>query len=58
MASHVDPVCGMSVRDGEDDLKTEYAGKTYHFCSESCRAAFEKEPERFAVQENVESGGM
>jgi len=53
MANHVDPVCGMAVRDDENALRTEYAGQTYYFCSESCRVTFEKEPERFAVQENV-----
>ncbi|MGH9868084.1 MAG: YHS domain-containing protein [Candidatus Polarisedimenticolia bacterium] len=54
MANHVDPVCGMAVREDADARRTEYAGRTYYFCSESCRAAFEKEPERFAV----EKGGM
>jgi YHS domain-containing protein len=53
MPNHVDPVCGMAVREGEDALITEYAGQTYHFCSEACRATFEKEPERFAIQANV-----
>jgi len=66
MPNQVDPVCGMAVRNDESALTTEYAGQTYYFCSESCRVTFEKEPERFAVQENVsgqtrkkeDAGGM
>ena len=53
MANHVDPVCGMAVHEEADSLRTEYAGRTYYFCSESCRASFEKEPERFAVEKET-----
>lgn len=42
-----DPVCGMSVEsDGGTTL--EYAGVTYHFCSQGCRAEFQSAPEKFA----------
>jgi YHS domain-containing protein len=65
MPNQIDPVCGMAVPDEGNALKTEYAGQTYFFCSESCRSSFEKEPERFAAQANVndsdkeeEAGGM
>jgi Cu+-exporting ATPase len=27
--------------------RAEYRGQTYYFCSPGCRAAFEKEPERY-----------
>ncbi|HIE04871.1 MAG TPA: YHS domain-containing protein, partial [Candidatus Latescibacteria bacterium] len=27
--------------------KAEYKGKTYYFCAPGCRAAFEKEPEKY-----------
>ena len=27
--------------------RVQYGGRTYYFCSPSCRAAFQKEPERF-----------
>ena len=43
-----DPVCGMSV-DTEKGLTTEYAGKSYYFCSPHCQAAFEREAERYAT---------
>ncbi|MYZ49208.1 heavy metal translocating P-type ATPase [Propylenella binzhouense] len=42
----IDPVCGMSVRLGAGKPTAEHAGKTYHFCSEGCRAKFLADPER------------
>jgi Cu(I)/Ag(I) efflux system membrane fusion protein len=35
-AGPIDPSCGMAV-DAANALKAEYEGKTYYFCSESCR---------------------
>lgn len=38
-----DPVCGMDMN--EDSMfRSEYGGNTYVFCSESCKAKFDKEP--------------
>jgi Cu+-exporting ATPase len=28
----------------------EYQGKTYYFCSPGCKAAFEREPEKYVQQ--------
>lgn len=41
-----DPVCGMSVSP-ESAAATRYEGKTYYFCCDGCRKAFEKDPERY-----------
>jgi uncharacterized protein len=42
-----DPVCGMTVdRHGGKPAST-YAGHTYYFCSEGCKARFDAEPDRF-----------
>lgn len=42
-----DPVCGMSF-DAEDAAATaEHEGRTYYFCAEHCRRAFQEDPERF-----------
>jgi Cu+-exporting ATPase len=43
-----DPVCGMNVDEKTATLKSEYAGKTYYFCSQSCKEVFEKNPKKFA----------
>jgi P-type Cu+ transporter len=39
-----DPVCGMDVEGGET---AEHKGKTYYFCSPSCRKQFNGNPEKF-----------
>ncbi|HEY8924863.1 MAG TPA: YHS domain-containing protein [Polyangia bacterium] len=46
-ASWIDPVCGMSVKRLSAFFTAEHGGTTYRFCSESCRADFEKDPERY-----------
>ncbi len=43
----IDPVCGMAV-EAKTDLTVEHQGKTYAFCAEGCREAFEKNPEKYA----------
>jgi YHS domain-containing protein len=43
-----DPVCGMNVDEKTAKFKSEYMGKTYYFCNESCKTAFDKNPKRFA----------
>ncbi len=48
-ASAVDPVCGMSVPALEASLHLEHNGITVYFCSPGCRAAFRKDPERYAL---------
>jgi len=42
-----DPVCGMDV-DPASSPKSEYKGKTYHFCSDHCKREFDKDPARYA----------
>jgi uncharacterized protein len=41
-----DPVCGMKV-DRSKAVTTESGGKTYYFCSEHCRHAFEANPSQY-----------
>ncbi|KRE78636.1 XdhC family protein [Arthrobacter sp. Soil763] len=48
-ATAVDPVCGMSVPAVESSLQLEHNGITVYFCSPGCRAAFRKDPERYAL---------
>jgi uncharacterized membrane protein YraQ (UPF0718 family)/YHS domain-containing protein len=42
-----DPVCGMTVDPATTTERIERGGQTYYFCSSGCRAAFQKEPERY-----------
>ena len=48
-AATQDPVCGMDVEPAKArGGKIEHRGKTYYFCSESCRKNFEKDPNKYA----------
>lgn len=42
-----DPVCKMTVRAAPDTTHLTHAGETYYFCSDSCRDAFSKAPEKY-----------
>jgi YHS domain-containing protein len=49
-----DPVClangdlgCVCVRVDEKTPRSTYRGKTYYFCAERCRVAFEKSPEKY-----------
>ena len=42
-----DPVCGMTVETETAAAKTEYKGKTFYFCADGCRKAFDEDPERY-----------
>jgi len=43
-----DPVCGMTVDPAAGKPTAEHGGRTFHFCSERCRAKFLAEPEAYA----------
>jgi YHS domain-containing protein len=49
-----DPVCGMEVDPKTAGGKSDYKGQTYYFCSQGCKKAFEKEPEKYV---NAEARG-
>ena len=42
--SFIDPVCGMTVDPATSDLRSEYRGKTYAFCSPGCKDTFDTDP--------------
>lgn len=42
-----DVVCGMQVEPSKAAGTSEYNGKTYYFCSNSCKAKFDGDPARF-----------
>jgi len=39
-----DPICGMNVDEKRAKYKSEHMGKTYYFCSQTCKTQFEKNP--------------
>jgi len=42
-----DPVCKMEMEDKWVAYKSEYKGKTYYFCCESCKKQFDENPDKF-----------
>lgn len=42
-----DPVCGMSVDPQKARAASVLKGRTYYFCSSSCRDKFEQAPEQY-----------
>ncbi len=42
-----DPVCGMPVDPDHAKTASVHGGRTYYFCSVSCREKFEKTPAKF-----------
>lgn len=45
-----DPVCGMLIEDTTAPAQSQYFGETYYFCSQSCKEAFEEEPEEYLAK--------
>jgi YHS domain-containing protein/nitrogen regulatory protein PII len=42
-----DPVCGMNVDEKTAAGTANHRGKIYYFCSQRCKAQFEKAPEKY-----------
>jgi Cu+-exporting ATPase len=45
----IDPVCGMEVKPDTAAAKTCYNGIEIYFCAESCKKAFESNPQTFTL---------
>ncbi len=45
-----DPVCGMEVKPETAAGKSQYQGRTYYFCSDADKQAFDKNPEKYVLQ--------
>jgi Cu+-exporting ATPase len=45
-----DPVCGMTLKPAEIAFQENYQGKTFSFCSDSCRKKFLADPGKYATQ--------
>ena len=48
MATAIDSICKMDVdTDNPPGGQSEHDGTTYYFCAPGCKAAFDKEPEKY-----------
>ena len=52
-----DPVCGMEVDVGKAAATSTHMGKTFYFCSGSCKTAFDKNPMQYMKEKKEKSGG-
>lgn len=43
----IDPVCKMEVDEKTAKWTFDYQGETYYFCAPGCKAAFEKDPDKY-----------
>jgi len=43
-----DPVCGRTIAESTAASSVVHQGRTYHFGSDSCRATFLQDPNRYA----------
>ena len=50
-----DPVCGRHVTEDRALLRTEFDGRTFLFCSESCRMLFSIRPAWFVEGDEIMS---
>ena len=44
-----DPVCGMTVQPNASPAAAVHRGRTYYFCSRSCRDKFEAGPQQYTT---------
>ena len=45
-----DPVCGREVEDKNFNERSEYKGRTYYFCSNTCKIKFDNDPGKYEVK--------
>lgn len=53
-----DVVCGMEVDPKTASASMQHEGRTYYFCSSSCKANFGKEPQKYTKGPQEPAGGM
>ena len=54
----IDPVCGMTVSPSRAAGQSAYNGKTFYFCSPSCKVKFDKDPAAFANADRPPAANM
>ncbi len=45
-----DLVCGMDVDPKTTSITSTYEGKSYYFCSQGCKKAFDKDPQNYIAK--------
>lgn len=42
-----DPVCGMNVEEEDAAATSDFQGRTYYFCSSTCKQEFDEHPSSY-----------
>jgi YHS domain-containing protein len=45
--NNIDPVCGMKVDPARAGFTSTHKGRTYYFCAEQCKRAFDSKPDHY-----------
>jgi YHS domain-containing protein len=53
----IDPVCGMEVEPDRTKLVSVYKGRSYWFCAQGCRHAFEANPDKYLKRKPAKDKG-
>jgi P-type Cu+ transporter len=57
MAIEKDPVCGMQIDESDAVGQSEFGGRTFIFCSETCKTKFDENPAQFAADRGKSAQG-
>ena len=49
-----DPVCAMEIDERQSAGTSVYDGRTYYFCSERCREAFDRNPKAYTARADMQ----
>lgn len=52
MTTIIDPLCGRPLAPAAATPKSEYQGKTYYFCCDLCKQLFDREPQKYVIEED------
>ncbi len=53
----IDPVCGMTIEDRDAAATSTYEGRTYYFCSKSCKEDFDEDPVSYLGARTIAASG-
>jgi YHS domain-containing protein len=56
-SANSDPVCGMEVDPAKAGHKSVHGGRSYFFCSASCKAKFDENPSKYVAKKDSSAAG-
>lgn len=53
-----DPVCGMQIDERQAMHQSQFDGKNFSFCSETCKQTFDANPHRYSTKQPLQPGPL